>query len=72
MCRGDVSLATYTYLKGTSDVTARTWGKHQCVDYDALSAWTKERAVDMFEEGILAKPGDLGEVHFTEKKQPRR
>lgn len=72
MCRGDVSLATYTYLKGTADVTARTWSKHQCVDYDALSAWVRERAIDIFEEGVLTKPEDLDEVHFTERKQPHR
>ena len=67
-----MSLATYTYLKGTGDITTRTWGKHHCIDYDALSAWVKERAVNIFEEGVLVKPEGLDEVHFTEKKQPHR
>lgn len=72
MCRSDVSLATYTYFKGTLDITARTWGKHQCVDYNALSAWVKGHAINIFEEGVLAKPEDLDELHFTENQQLRR
>ena len=59
MCRGDVSLATYSYIKGTKNVTARTWGHHQCIDYDSLMAWVKERAVDIFQEGALMPPDQL-------------
>ncbi|KAL9115724.1 MAG: hypothetical protein Q9227_000092 [Pyrenula ochraceoflavens] len=70
MCRGDVSLATYTYFKGSSDVTARTWGTHECVNFDALMAWSRSRAVNMFQDGILAKPEDLGPEHFTTRKPP--
>ncbi|MCJ1439126.1 hypothetical protein MMC27_008517 [Xylographa pallens] len=59
MCRGDVSLATYSYIKGTKKVTARTWGHHQCINYDSLLAWVKERAVDIFQKGVLVPPDQL-------------
>lgn len=70
MCRGDPSLATYSYIEGTGEVTARTWGQHQCIDYEPLSNWIQGRAIDIFAEGILARPEDLNEVHFTAKKRP--
>ncbi|KAI8629702.1 hypothetical protein F5Y19DRAFT_475152 [Xylariaceae sp. FL1651] len=70
MCRGDVSLGTYTYLRGSSYVTARSWGTHQCVDFEALIAWARERAVNIFQPGVLVQPQDLGDEHFTERKRP--
>jgi hypothetical protein len=72
MCRGDVSLGTYTYLSGGggNDVTARSWASHQCVDFDSLMAWTKARAIDIFADGVLVKPEDLGSEHMTERTKP--
>jgi hypothetical protein len=70
MCRGDISLTTYTYIQGSNDVTARSWGSHQCIDFEALIAWTRERAVDIFHPGVIPRPEDLGAEHFTEKKEP--
>jgi hypothetical protein len=70
MCRGDVSLSTYTYLSGTTNVTSRSWGSHQCVDSNALVTWRKKRAIDIAKNGVLAKPEELGPEHFTEKKKP--
>ena len=71
MCRGDVSLGTYTYLSGgENDVTARSWATHQCVDFDALKGWTKARAIDIFADGVLMKPEDVGPEHITERTKP--
>jgi hypothetical protein len=70
MCRGDVSLGTYTYLSGGNDVTARSWASHQCVDFDALMEWTKARSIDIFAKGVLVKPEDVGPEHITERTQP--
>lgn len=70
LCRGDVSLGTYTYLSGGSDVTARSWGSHQCVDSDALLSWAKARSIDMTEPGLLVRPEDLGPEHITQKTEP--
>ncbi|KAF1962615.1 hypothetical protein CC80DRAFT_570691 [Byssothecium circinans] len=70
LCRGDVSLGTYTYLSGGNEVTARSWALHQCVDTDALLAWTKARSIDITEPGLLVKPDKLGPEHITRKKDP--
>ncbi|KAI3318835.1 hypothetical protein HD806DRAFT_304120 [Xylariaceae sp. AK1471] len=70
MCRGDVSLGTYSYLQGSSDVTARSWGRHQCIDFEALMKWARARAIDIVSPGVLTRPEDLGDEHFTERKPP--
>ncbi|KAL6704156.1 hypothetical protein ACN47E_008716 [Coniothyrium glycines] len=70
LCRGDVSLGTYTYLSGSSEVTARSWASHQCVDAEALLSWTKARAIDMTAPGLLVRPEDVGPEHITTKKVP--
>lgn len=71
MCRGDVSLGTYTYLSGDgNDVTARSWASHQCVDFDALMEWTKSRVINIFAEGVLVKSEDVGSEHITERTKP--
>jgi hypothetical protein len=70
LCRGDVSLGTYTYLSGGSEITARSWANHQCVDTDALLSWTKARAIDITAEGLLVEPEDVGPEHITQKTEP--
>jgi Mycotoxin biosynthesis protein UstYa len=70
MCRGDVSLGTYTYISEGNSVTARSWGSHQCVDFDALIGWAKERAVDIFQPGMIPSPDEVGAEHITLKKEP--
>lgn len=70
LCRGDVSLGTYTYLSGSHEVTARSWGMHQCVDFEALQTWMRGRSLDIFRDGVLADPSSLGPEHFTERKVP--
>ncbi|KAI1379248.1 hypothetical protein F4677DRAFT_442974 [Hypoxylon crocopeplum] len=55
LCHGDVGLITYSWNphheKPSANATA-----HQCVDWDALSQWAEERAVDMFKPGFLVHP----------------
>ncbi|KAK5996445.1 hypothetical protein PT974_01779 [Cladobotryum mycophilum] len=68
MCHSDISLEIYSYLGDSKDVTARSWAFHQCVDFDTLKAWTRERAIDIFHEGVLAKPEDLGPEHVYRLK----
>ncbi|OKL62771.1 hypothetical protein UA08_01851 [Talaromyces atroroseus] len=70
MCRGDVSLGTYTYISAGTSVTARSWGSHQCVDFDALISWARERAVDIFQPGAIPSPEEVGPEHITLKKEP--
>lgn len=73
MCRGDVSLATYTYLGNSSytqGVTARTWGPHQCANFDDIMKWGQDNFVDMFAPGVLMDPKNTPEVHFTAIRVP--
>lgn len=65
-----MSLGTYTYLSEGIEVTARSWASHQCVDSDALLAWTKARSIDIAQPGLLVKPEELGPEHVTPKKDP--
>lgn len=69
MCRGDLSLGTYTYLgKSRTDimgVTARTWGKHRCIDFDAIMKWSSDRVIDILEPGLLEDPKTVDWKHFT-------
>ncbi|KAF2465158.1 uncharacterized protein BDR25DRAFT_379910, partial [Lindgomyces ingoldianus] len=49
MCRGDVSLYTFTWAKdypnATKNILSRVNAPRQCVDWDRLESWAKERAV---------------------------
>lgn len=56
MCKGDPSLSTFRWLpEDPTHVTAVAHGHHQCVDWDTLMAWVRERAVPIFEPGVLAR-----------------
>lgn len=57
MCRGSPSLSTFHYLSGDpAYLTAVALGHHQCVNWDRLLEWVRERAVPIFEPGVLAGP----------------
>ncbi len=56
MCRGDPSLSTFRYLHGDPPrLTAVALGHHRCVDWDKLMEWVRERAVPIFEPGVLGE-----------------
>lgn len=65
MCRGDVSLGTYTYLAGTRQITSRNWAPHQCVDFESLFSWMQKHTLNIHEPGVLVPPEQLGEEHFS-------
>ena len=57
MCRGDPSLSTFKWLPGEPlRLTAVAMGHHQCVNWDSLLAWVRQRAIPLFEPGTLAEP----------------
>ena len=57
MCKGDPSLSTFQWLPGNSShLTAVAHGHHQCVDWDRLMTWVRNRAVPIFEPGVLVEP----------------
>ena len=56
MCKGDPSLSTFKWVPGNPpSLTAVAEGHHQCVKWDSLLDWVRERAVPIFEPGILAE-----------------
>ncbi len=58
MCKGSPSLSTFRYISGDpAQLTAVALGHHQCVNWDRLLEWVRERAVPIFEPGVLAGPG---------------
>ena len=57
MCKGSPSLSTFRYISGApAHLTAVALGHHQCVNWDRLLEWVRERAVPIFEPGVLAGP----------------
>lgn len=55
MCRGDTSLSTFKWI-GTSNQrvpTALDESPHQCVNWDSLVMWTRERSVNISAPGTL-------------------
>lgn len=54
-CHGDVGLITYAWAANSSKPSAKAT-VHQCIKWDKLAQWTKERAFDMFKPGLLVHP----------------
>ena len=47
---------------GSAHLTAVAEGHHQCVDWKRLMSWVRERAVPIFEPGVLVQPDAVGSV----------
>jgi len=55
MCHGDVGLITFEWSP-TNRIPVANATTHQCVDWNMLDSWTKERSVDMLQPGWLVHP----------------
>jgi hypothetical protein len=55
MCHGDVGMVTYSWANFSRKPQAKATG-HQCVEWDSIVEWTKERAVNMFAPEFLVHP----------------
>jgi hypothetical protein len=55
MCHGDVGLITFEWSP-TNLIPIANGTSHQCVNWEKLDAWTKERSVDMLQPGWLVHP----------------
>jgi hypothetical protein len=55
MCHGDIGLVTYSWhadqLMPVANATS-----HQCVNWNTLSSWMHDRAIDMMKPGWLMHP----------------
>lgn len=58
MCHGDVGPVIYSWQPGILKPGANGTA-HQCVDWPRLSSWASERAIDIYEPGLIVNP-ELG------------
>ena len=58
MCRADTSLSTFSWIKKGSRryPTATDTGPHQCVKWESLAGWVRERSVNISDPTTLAYP----------------
>ena len=56
MCRGDVSLTTYEWLPDLQIPWAKLSYDHECINWESIQDWAKERTVDIFDPKILKHP----------------
>ena len=64
MCRGDISLVTIRWQEHFKLPVADFTAPHECVNFDALNEWARERRINAMEPGLL--------VHPTLGKHPRQ
>jgi hypothetical protein len=55
MCHGDIGLITFEWSP-TNRIPVANATTHQCVNWDKLDRWTKDRSLDMFKPGWLVHP----------------
>ncbi|CAK4033803.1 Cyclochlorotine biosynthesis O [Lecanosticta acicola] len=55
MCHGDVGLITFEWSPSNRIPVANAT-THQCVDWNRLDKWTKQRSLDMLKPGWLVHP----------------
>jgi len=55
MCHGDIGLITFEWSP-TNRIPVANATTHQCVDWNKLDRWTKDRSVDMMQPGWLVHP----------------
>ena len=55
MCHGDIGLITFEWSP-TNRIPVANATTHQCVNWDKLDQWTKDRTVDMLKPGWLVHP----------------
>ena len=55
MCHGDIGLITFEWSP-TNRIPVANATTHQCVNWDKLDQWTKDRSVDMLKPGWLVHP----------------
>ena len=53
MCRGDTSLATMFWRDGLP--TSRVYSEHECVNWEALDTWARDKMVDMHNPEVLVR-----------------
>lgn len=55
-CQGDITLLTMRWGKHQAIPLGNFSAPHECVNWNRLQNWSKERSMDMFAEGVLVHP----------------
>jgi hypothetical protein len=55
-CQGDITLLTMRWGKHQAIPLGNFDHLHECVNWDRLQDWSKERSMDMYAEGVLVHP----------------
>lgn len=56
MCRGDISLVTFSWDSAARLPLADFSRPHECVNFEKLNRWSGKNAVNAFEPGLLHHP----------------
>ena len=56
MCRGDISLVTIRWQASQKLPVADFSAPHECVNFDSLNEWARERRINAMEPGLLVHP----------------
>jgi len=59
-CHGDTTPLTYRWGHAQAIPLANLTSPHECVNFDNIVNWAKERSVDVFQPGLVVHP-TLGE-----------
>lgn len=59
MCHADISIYTYDWIPGYRKPWPNFKVDHECVNWDILNGWAKERAFSLFDQKSLVHP-ELG------------
>ncbi|PMD34953.1 hypothetical protein L207DRAFT_436684, partial [Hyaloscypha variabilis F] len=56
ICRGDISLVTIQWQASQKLPVADFTAPHECVNFDSLNDWARERRINAMEPGLLVHP----------------
>lgn len=56
MCRGDISLVTIRWQESNRLPVADFTAPHECVNFDAINEWARERRINAMQPGLLVHP----------------
>ena len=69
MCRGDPSLATFSWVNNTI-LKSRVYSSHECVDWERLEEWATSRMIDVSNRSILTRNSrDVGVPEMYPEKE---
>ena len=53
MCKADVSIMTFRWVKELDIPVSSIWSSHECVKWDTVEEWADERRLNLSDPGLL-------------------